>query len=874
MPTFEIKYLAITWSAQDEVTKVEESAEHLELQQTDNGWFAETTAFPVMYHYIGIQITVGDLLHKPYLMLANGEKQFLTPVKVPGENRIWWIQSDGWKSRKLRHLSSVYRTSGRIYLVAQNESIVLENNTVNFTVKELEYFLTDFKDSLWMLILDSSSVSHGGVSKESPDFIDEKIFNLFQKFTESVEKIIKKPAMVLKETIVKRPLRNVKPLPRTFREFAINPNTKLLTSRANIESYDTAENRFIFHCVKRLQYVLKTLQRIAQGQINSYKQVLEQEQLWLANLSDNNTRVVDPSVYDYEISKIDSRLADIQRRVKALITTENCYYSDSMRIYSGSYTVELGKQYGKSHTSFFANTLDGYDFKKKFGTYLVFSFPSNCDAGLLSMLHSHYVLNISGKFTKSNDKKAGNGKVYSEIHFLEIFNIEVSSVELVRMKRNRVKLEQTNWITPLSREEKEDIEREKLRATKKAKLYDELIKKASVFLLSTPAIQARLNLLGNFFTQNGVKSKSDFPNTMVFIQNSHYGSAKSNYSKLVALQGLDELMLNSLTTIESMGLVNIANLYEKWCLVKIINVLHDKFGFEIEPGWQPKLIKRVLKKQTDISFRFTAQARQLQIELTYEKTLSSGKRPDFVIDLDVKKYRKNDEVAYPRWEIEDNKKSRLILDAKFRGNVNQEHINNLVSELYHDKNYSEDKSNQVFILHPCAGVISHKSSPLDWGKHSDYGQSDGANHKFGSIFISPSFSFSRSIENLERLFGMFIQKNSVILENKIGSSLPAWHNMACISCGCSKSDLLNVMYSPTNAGNSRWVIQCDACNLRSIKTVCISCKGPLFKNGPKWTYHKTRAEQISNVVCPACEQYLTPYVESSNENQNKGTYYE
>lgn len=860
MAPFEIKYLAISWAGPDEVSKLDISNDSVLLQH-NSGWFAETTTFPAVYHYIGIRITAAELLHVPYFVMANGEQQPFVPVKVPGEDQIWWIQSEGWDDSRCRHLSSLYRTTGRVTLVAQREIITLENNAVNFTVAELEYYLNDFKDSLWMLILDTGSVVQANLQKETPNYVDPQVVRVFQKFIESVETLIKKPAMVLEETIAKRPLRKVRPLPRTFREIAIIPNARSLTSRANIESYNTAENRFICHCVKRVQYVLRTLQRIAQGQINAYQQSLEQEQLWLNNLSTDGTKVIDPAVYDFEIEQLKNRLEKIQSEALKLIDKHNVF-SAPEQAYFGSYTIEIGKQYGNAENSFFVTKLDGVLFNEKYNTYLVITFPEYADFSICLSVFSSYEIKLTGHYIKR--KRTNNsGNTYYQIIFFAIHNVEIYSPELLRMQRKRTQLEQANWIAPLSKEEIEDIAREEIRAKRKAKVFHLIIENACSFLKQAAGLQTRLQALSNFFKLHKVKAKSDFPNSMVFIQNSHYASAKSQYTKLCNLNGLDELTLNSLIQIESMGLVNISNLYEKWCLIKIIDVLVSKLRFSITDGWQEKLIQRALNNEKDIAFELTDPFRQFRLVLTYEKTLASGKRPDFVLELEINKYKKSQEHETPlKWIITGTEKRSLVLDAKFRGNINQEHIDKLVSELYYDKDYSEDENNQVFVLHPCANVIANKSSPLDWGKHCDYGQSQGAKHRYGSVFLSPSLTYSRSVENLERLIGMFIQGNSVILEQS-DSKHPSWHNINCISCGCSTADALNVTLEPTKKGRDRWIIECSACSSRTIKTLCIGCGKSLFKNGPKWTYHKTRAEQISNIVCPECEQYLTPYY---NEN--------
>ncbi|MDX1751496.1 MAG: hypothetical protein R3271_14410, partial [Methylophaga sp.] len=220
------------WSDTGTILRLEASRDALELEQTDSGWRVETTTFPIMHHYIGFSITDSSVMHTPYFELTDDNKQELIPLKSPGSDQVWWIQSSGWDKKRGRYLSELYRTAGRTDLIVQNRRLTIENNTFNFTVSELEYYLADFKNSLWMLILDDNSIAKGSVNKEVPDCFNGEVIGLFHDFIQSVEKIIKKPSMMLTEYQGKLPLRAVKPVPRTFREYAIQPNSKSLTSRA------------------------------------------------------------------------------------------------------------------------------------------------------------------------------------------------------------------------------------------------------------------------------------------------------------------------------------------------------------------------------------------------------------------------------------------------------------------------------------------------------------------------------------------------------------------------------------------------------------------------------------------------------------------
>ncbi len=351
-----------------------------------------------------------------------------------------------------------------------------------------------------------------------------------------------------------------------------------------------------------------------------------------------------------------------------------------------------------------------------------------------------------------------------------------------------------------------------------------------------------------------MKSSAIYPNSMTFIQNSSYGAAKGTFHAISELNGLNENILNSLVAVDEIGLVNVSNIYEKWCLLKIIEVLKKVFGFTLEGDWQSSLVSSVLKRQYNIELYLKSDIRQQSLVLTYEKELPSRVRPDYVLDLTSKIYGEGSQNGEQGLSVIEERRSRFVLDAKFRGTISEQEMTELVRKLYSEKNYSEGGVNQVFVIHPSLDVISERTSPLVWGADCDYGQSHCNSHRHGSVFMSPSLASYGSHDNLQRLFGMFLQDSSVTLKND--SNVALWTNMSCISCGSSHQSGLKLTYSPTERGSDRWIVECEVCALLTVKTICFNCGHPLFKNGVKWTYHRTRAEQISNVLCPECETFL------------------
>jgi hypothetical protein len=839
----EVRYLDIAWSDPSTVLKLDCSLDPIEIEETDDGWLVQTTTFPSVHQYIGFRTSENTASHSPYFELADGARQQLVPIKAPGSDMVWWIQSSGWDKKGKRYLSDLYRTAGRATLFIESRRLILENNTFNFSVEELEYYLSDFKNSLWMIILDASSALKSSVRKEVPDLFSEEVLRLFHSFLDAVENVTEKPGMFLSESLGKRKLRDVKPVPVTFREYAARQFVRELTSRTYHESYDTAENRFIHYCVSRTRYILKSFKDLAGSQIRACEKRIEQEQAWRVALQESDQKQVDPVVYNNEIRKLTEDIESLEGALFALQENDIDSSISPRPAVAGSYVLRLGTRYAGSANAFFANTLNGSDFKKEFGTYLVVTLPVTSIPAFLEKELSRCELSVSGDYTKSRERNR-SGNEYYELRFHNISAVTLVNhpfkTELSRLLERKSGLEEAGWTQPFSRQELEERALEQQVVDRKISYLHSAVERVSVFSSALPTLHRRIARVERFFAGSGVKKRTDCPNSMIFVQNPAYASAKSIYRHICESNGLDESMLNSLMAIDEIGLVNVANFYEKWCLLQIIKTLTEIYGFVPEENWQAELISAVLDKRVDVELKLKHTALNQFIVLTYEKVLESKKRPDYVIDL----YSTIDQAH----------KGRLVIDAKFRGQMQDDELRALVRELYEGKDYSEGETNQVFVIHPSPNSIQDRTSPLVWGAQCDYGQSDNARHKYGSIFVSPSLRFFKNNINLQRLFGMFFQTHSAITDDSNDDTLPG--TAICVSCGCGGPEAMQITFNATQGGNFRWVLKCNHCGLLTVQTVCSGCGETLFKNGPKWTYHRTRAEQVSNVVCPKCESFL------------------
>ena len=835
----EVKYLNVKWADKDTVLKIEFS-DLLPFESLNSDYQIESTTFKTYLPRIGFKILDQDILHTPYFTISNNEKKNLLGIKDPDTLEIWWIESSGWDKKNLLHHTELYRTVGNLHVVIQNQKIKIVNNSLDFTVEELESYLRSFKNDLWMIILNENGYIKGQIEKSIPNIFSTDLLKLLQEYADSVEQIVNKPTIELKETQALKPIKSVKPVNKTFMEIAVKGNPQYLTSRDFVESFDTADNRYIHYTLKRILYLTRQISVLGSSQQTLYEKIIKSETLRLNHFG--NMKKVDHTVFESEIQSIERKVNSINCKIQESLVNYNNYLPSEQ----STHRVVLTKKYGRDDSfGYFCEIINGVNFKEKYQTYLVVYLPGNFQIPELIHPSRAVEVEITGTIHQDSDKNK-KGNKYFRLKFESVKNATLIRHpfinELSRLQARKLELERLDWLIPFTSRERQDVEVERKFVQKKISLANQNMEELLSVNHHLLPILKRLKTCKRFFNLNKISINSNFPNTMVFVQNPNYALAKSSFSAISKQNGMDENLFDSMLQIDEIGLVNISNLYEKWCLLQIIKVLTEVYRFSIEDRWQQRLINAVLNKKYDIAFKLSSPTLERIIILTYEKKLDSGKRPDFVIDV---------------FSTRTDEEKRYVLDAKFKDTLNDEKLEAIIKGLYFDnemvtngKNYSEDERNSVFILHASHHAINHRTSPLEWGGQSDYGQT--CSHKHGGVYLCPSYKHGRSFDNLQRLIGLILQESNVFEKSEQGIT----HNAFCIACGNSNKGSLQVIEKYTQSGNPKWEIHCNICGNLNIKSFCRSCRSTLNKNGYYWTYHRTRAEQPFNIVCPSCEEFL------------------
>ena len=435
---------------------------------------------------------------------------------------------------------------------------------------------------------------------------------------------------------------------------------------------------------------------------------------------------------------------------------------------------------------------------------------------------------------------------------------------LNKLKKESDKLQNSDWVRPLTSQEKVEQDEEKKTIQRKVELLKREENNNSDIYKSLIPILSKLKKHKQQFSFLKVKANHHFPGSMTFIQNPNYQGSHKLYKKIMNSSGLDNNLFESLQETENIGILDIPAVYERWCLLQIIKVLIEKFRFIPEKGWKQSLLQQVLTTKKDIILNFKNKMTCRNVCLSYEKELSNGKRPDFVLDVTS---------SFTGKEV----KHRFIMDAKF---YEETDISSVVNQLYNQKDYSEQNQNKVFILHPSSKAVPKRKTPQEWSKHTYYGETvmfdewDKDNkppdHNYGAILLSPIKRQGATLDDLQRLIGMFLQyglednkgDSFFYEEEKKSNSAPkvkkynpmVKEKLFCIACG---SDEYDHDYKPTPKGK-KWWITCKHCSLFTVYSYCGSCQNRLIKNGQYWTYHATQALEPFNIKCPSCGEISMP----------------
>lgn len=308
-----------------------------------------------------------------------------------------------------------------------------------------------------------------------------------------------------------------------------------------------------------------------------------------------------------------------------------------------------------------------------------------------------------------------------------------------------------------------------------------------------------------------------------------YTVMKDNISKFRILEFYKN---NSIHEFNEVGIQDkLVNIYEKWCLIKILTVFTTVYGFTFsnkENNLQD-IISRCLEENDNIrgsSFTLECNNPYIKVIIDYDKPLDPNyiysHRPDFLFTISA-----------------NGRTRRFCMDAKCKDysemNYNLEQdIQNVARDKYIDliKNKYNIFISGSYILHCDAEYTSRN---IEFAQKGDI--------SYGAIYMTPSN------ENKNKELCFLIQ---MIMEHYF-----QLYSKKCWVCG---SNDIEIEKKLTVSGEPKYYIHCKKCGHFLVETHCInsSDRNHRYKIGKHIcnTYYKFKENLKWNVKCVECESYL------------------
>jgi hypothetical protein len=826
-PEIEARYLDVEWLARGRARRVEVSPDTLDVELGPDGLLrVETHIFHDFHPWLGLRLSGRLSESAPVFVGARGEEHAMLAVD-DGAGGVWWVQDDGWDAVKGRHLSELHRTMGRFEVRIADHRLLIENVATGLDRAQLDAYLQEFKQDLIWLVLSSGSAT----SAAAGTCIGDGLPAALSEFASAAARVGSRPARTLREILVETSRSRLRPNAASFRQYARDPASLSLVGRAGEETADIADNRYLRHMVHVCHRLALSAGQAAQRQAANFARRARFEDERGAVYAATHSRQVNPEIFNRQ-------LAELSEKLDRLAAWTNVNHGKQDGDLQG-FRIQITNRYGGRGDEFFYKKPDGssaYD-KENDIAYNVVRLPKELCTLIVAAQNFCKVYTLFGKPSITR-KRNSNGKWYRLLDFSSVAAVDPDrrAVEAKLAKRGR--LESHGWQHDLSRPEREEMRREARSAAFRAETYRTLAERARLAASGVASCQAVLHQQDARWQSLGVLPQSAFPMGMRYALSPDYAAVIKAFKKVRELAERGGIGDESLGELDRISILHASAVYERWCLVKIISVLIEDFGFEPSPGWQEVVIRSVTGRPESVSLLFSRKDIGVSATFEIQPLLENGRRPDFRLRFEA---ANSGDVG------------AIVMDAKFRTRWRQRELADLLAELIDGKGYGGE-TDRVFVLQPQSNVISEPTSPLVWGQHCDYGQDEPANHRRGSIQLAAVAQGGGAQHNLRRLIAMGLQAVFPTPPNPEGDE--DWISTSCcIRCG-ARHDLRDIDQRKTRSDRDYWSLGCSHCGMETIRTHCYDCGATLFKNGTDLTYHRTLADQITNVMCPSCGAYF------------------
>lgn len=854
-------YLDIEWEARGVARRVEVSSYPIEIETAPDGTLhAEVAIFRNPAPWVGLQLSGALADVEPCTVNAQDER--LPWLKVSDEHGgAWWIPETGWNKAGHRHVSEMHRSFGSFSVeLGSSRKLFLDAVALELDRAHSQEYLDDFRDELVWLAIGSPTGALGEVGSDS----SRDLLEALRAFADAAGRVLEHPAREIREVTAATATARVRPNSETFRAVMRRPGARTYPGRKAQESADIPENRYLRGLVKHCRRLARSVARSSSHHQAHLTARANRERSRADELLAVEKVEIDPEIFDNQLSDIRARLDDV--------ATWRPSSASKPRQPERLYRFTVGKEFrgdrGGAKEFFYSNPDrdDRYDGRQGID-FSVARLPEDLHDLVIatSRFDKGVRLDLTGN-AKITTFQTSNDKTGRRAMFTHISDVLIHSPVLQRREAARSRHEQNGWRRPLTRREEEEYRLEANSAVTRANHFAERGARNAAICAELDAVANALSQQDAGWEHLGVPSSTAFPMGTRFSQSPIYAAALAAFQKVSVLERRTGLSGDTLDQLGRINTLHASALYERWCLIKIIGVLMQDFGFAPQDDWMEHLVASVthrrMHNESGFSLSFTRDRPKMTACLDAEPVLANGRRPDFRLRFAVGAAQEGRRSIF-RDFMQPHSGSGLVMDAKFRTRWKPDELSSMLASLVDVKQYGQD-GDKVFILQPAKAAIEHPTSPLGWRRDCDYGQNQPTGHAHGSIQLAAdSISGAASVTNLRRLIALELQQifpKPEAEEVRDGSGAGSWGGSTeicrststfCIACG-EAHEPADVKPDRTTSGNRKWYFRCSRCGTGTMQTHCFGCAASLHKNGQHMTYHLTVADQISNVVCYEC----------------------
>ena len=362
----------------------------------------------------------------------------------------------------------------------------------------------------------------------------------------------------------------------------------------------------------------------------------------------------------------------------------------------------------------------------------------------------------------------------------------------------------------------------------KKQFYNTLINKNNDLLDKIEALLNKDVLKSATYTSNPIKP------TQVFLNDIHYRTIYLNLNQLDGAIDFQREYDHDFILLKST-----CDIYEIWCLYKIVDVLINELGFTLLNKEEVlQNLKNILEENKKLSKKLTVKLRKLGIKSSHGNFVD---KIDFTLDYEEKIYYTEHEYKTPDFKITismGNVEKIFYIDAKYR-NYEDQGANYFAHDIV-------EVAFKKYIL-PYFNSINEPASSMIIHSYKD----DHFVDYEGTKFISNKNQYPLKPHSLGGFYLVPSNVNFLRIYLRLIFEYHLNQYEFCWTCG----EMVNIdkITKKTQAGKDKYHYKCDSCQEFWVKTHCSNdSKHKIIKH--LFNYHSNNQKKYPWYVdCPECK---------------------